>query len=130
MEFLPLTLNFLTDDAAAKYLADRGLPTAKKTLGKLRVVGGGPVFRKFGRKPVYEPAALDAWIKTRLSAPMRTTSEAAAAADVCSISWGADEAIDLLAPPFALEPKSADEKPEKIRHWHGDAPARARAGVG
>ncbi len=42
---------------AAEYL---GL--GKSTLDKLRVTGGGPAFIKIGKRVVYDPADLDAWI--------------------------------------------------------------------
>jgi hypothetical protein len=73
-----LAFDFLTDERAEEYIRSRGIPITKKTLGKLRVVGGGPVFRKFGRKPLYEPVALDEWVAERLSGPLRTTSDQAA----------------------------------------------------
>jgi len=53
----------------------RRLPVAAATLAKYRCVGGGPEFRHFGRKPVYEPEALDRWIAVKLSAPKRSTSD-------------------------------------------------------
>jgi hypothetical protein len=43
------------------------LPCQPSWLAKLAVVGGFPV---------YEEAALDDWARSRLSAPMRSTSEA------------------------------------------------------
>lgn len=67
---------FLRRQTAAQYIRDRwGLPCQSSWLAKLAVVGGGPVFRKCGRFPVYEEVALDDWAKSRLSAPMRSTSE-------------------------------------------------------
>jgi hypothetical protein len=44
---------------AARYLTDVwGIPTSPKTLAKLAVTGGGPLYRKAGRVPLYEVAAL------------------------------------------------------------------------
>lgn len=64
--------------AAAEYVRERwGLPCQPSWLAKLAVVGGGPVFRRFGRVPVYSDDALDAWARSRLSGPMRSTSDAA-----------------------------------------------------
>lgn len=40
-----------------------GLSTS--TLNKLRVFGGGPPFLKLGRRVVYDPADLDAWMAER-----------------------------------------------------------------
>ncbi len=39
------------------------------------MIGGGPVFRKAGRTPLYTPADLDAWAEARIGAPVRSTSE-------------------------------------------------------
>jgi hypothetical protein len=64
--------------AAAQYVRDRwGLPCQPSWLAKLAVLGGGPVFRRCGRFPVYDEDALDAWARSRLSGPMRSTSDAA-----------------------------------------------------
>jgi len=60
---------------AAKYVRDTwGIPTATRTLGKLAVVGGGPRFRKAGRVPLYDPANLDEWARSRLSVLAASTS--------------------------------------------------------
>ena len=61
---------------AARYVRETwGLPCSPKWLAKLAVVGGGPIFRKAGRFPIYTPADLDAWAETRIGDPIRTTSE-------------------------------------------------------
>ena len=60
---------YLDQDQASEYLAERGLPIAPKTLGKLRTVGGGPLYRKFGRKPIYAPVDLDIWADEKLGTP-------------------------------------------------------------
>jgi hypothetical protein len=41
----------------------------------LAVIGGGPVFRKAGRYPIYEPSELDLWAEARIGARQRSTSE-------------------------------------------------------
>lgn len=41
--------------------AARFLGLAPATLAKLRCVGGGPVFAKFGRAVVYDRTDLEAW---------------------------------------------------------------------
>lgn len=69
---------FLTRAEAADYIIGRGLPCTKLTLQKLASTGGGPVFRRFGTRAVYQPADLDKWIESKLSAPMASTSGAAA----------------------------------------------------
>ncbi len=52
-----------------------GLVRAPSTLAKLAVIGGGPVFRRVGRFPYYETDDLDKWVASKLSAPMRSTSD-------------------------------------------------------
>ena len=45
---------YLRRRAAAEYLRQRwGIPCSEKTLAKLACVGGGPVYRRFGRIPRY-----------------------------------------------------------------------------
>jgi len=64
-----------TAKLASEYLTEKGLPIAEGTLGKLRVIGGGPRFRKWGRQPLYDETDLDEWAEQRLGAPRRSTSE-------------------------------------------------------
>ncbi len=66
---------YLSRKSAAQYIRDRGIPTEPSTLAKYASVGGGPVSRKFGRRVLYEPQALNEWIDERLSAPRRSTSD-------------------------------------------------------
>ncbi|WP_050455714.1 helix-turn-helix transcriptional regulator [Candidatus Burkholderia verschuerenii] len=51
---------YLTNDEAAAYLR-----LSPRTLEKQRVIGGGPKFRKFGRRVMYAAADLDAWADQR-----------------------------------------------------------------
>ncbi len=51
---------YLTNDEAAGYLR-----LSPRTLEKQRVIGGGPCFRKFGRRVMYAMADLDAWAAGR-----------------------------------------------------------------
>lgn len=51
---------YLTNDEAADYLR-----LSPRTLEKQRVLGGGPRFRKFGRRVMYAVADLDAWADQR-----------------------------------------------------------------
>jgi len=37
-----------------------------RTLERYRCTGFGPVYRKLGRRVLYRPADIDAWINTRL----------------------------------------------------------------
>lgn len=66
---------FLRRADAAKYVREKwGMPCSAKWLAKLAVVGGGPIYRKAGRFPLYRPTDLDAWVEDRLDAPRRSTS--------------------------------------------------------
>jgi hypothetical protein len=60
---------------ASAYLKLEGYEVADATLAKLASVGGGPLYRKFGRRPLYSRADLLEWAESRCSAPMRSTSE-------------------------------------------------------
>jgi len=61
-------------DEAASYLTETyGFPVSRAWLAKLATVGGGPVYRKAGRFPLYSKADLDTWAEGRLSEPMRAT---------------------------------------------------------
>jgi hypothetical protein len=64
----------LTRDAVATALTDAGFPISGATLATKATRGGGPPFRLFGRRPLYEWAALG-WAQSRLSEPATTTSE-------------------------------------------------------
>jgi len=66
---------YLRRDAAAAYLKARYGAYTRQTLAKLACTGGGPVFRRIGRYPVYLAADLDAWAVGRISAPVMSTSE-------------------------------------------------------
>jgi hypothetical protein len=67
---------FLRRKAASKYLQEvHGVVRAPSTLAKYAVLGGGPVFQRIGRDPVYTPVNLDEWVASQLSRPMRSTSD-------------------------------------------------------
>ena len=68
--------NYFRRDSAATYVRDTyGMPCSSQWLAKLAVIGGGPAYRKAGRIPIYEQAALDEWANGRLSKPVRSTAE-------------------------------------------------------
>ncbi len=54
-------LVFLDNNQAADFLK-----LSPRTLEKHRVIGGGPRFRKFGRRVVYAIADLEAWANARI----------------------------------------------------------------
>jgi hypothetical protein len=67
---------YLRRRAAAEYLREkRGIPCSEKTLAKLACIGGGPLYRRFGRIPLYLIADLDTYAEAKLSKPIRSTSE-------------------------------------------------------
>lgn len=51
---------YLTNDEAAGFLR-----LSPRTLEKQRVIGGGPRFRKFGRRVMYSVADLEVWADAR-----------------------------------------------------------------
>src|SRR5262249_41281887 len=72
------TRRLLRRKTASEYLLEtHGLDRAPSTLAKLAVIGGGPVFRRIGRVPLYAEDDLDKWVASKLSAPMRSTSDTA-----------------------------------------------------
>jgi|SRR5215831_10014807 len=61
---------------AARYVQQTwGIPLSPQTMAKLAVVGGGPLFRKAGRFPLYEIDDLDAWARLKLGPKRRSTSD-------------------------------------------------------
>jgi len=66
----------LTRERAAEALTAAGFPVRPKTLATKATRGGGPPFRRFGKKPLYAWGDAIAWAESRLSAPLTNTSEA------------------------------------------------------
>ncbi len=62
---------------AARRLTEHGLKVSASTLQKWATTGGGPDYQIFGNKAVYTDEALTTWAEAKLSAPRRSTSEAA-----------------------------------------------------
>ncbi len=67
----------LTRREAAEFLTERGFRVAPATLAKYATIGGGPLYQSFGRRPLYRPADLLAWVEAKSTAPRRSTSEPA-----------------------------------------------------
>ena len=66
---------YLRRDEAARYVREQwGQPCSTRWLAKLAVTGGGPIFRKAGRFPLYTTSDLDDWAGARLGKPQRSTS--------------------------------------------------------
>ena len=60
MQQTELPSHYLSNDQAAAYHN-----LSPRTLEKQRVTGGGPRFRKFGRRVLYARSDLDAWADER-----------------------------------------------------------------
>lgn len=71
----------LSPPQASEYLRERyGVRRTVATLAKLRVVGGGPPFRKLNRAVLYAPADLAAWTSESLCVVRTSTSDLGRAA--------------------------------------------------
>jgi hypothetical protein len=68
----------LTRQEAAAFLGERGYRVAVASLNKWASIGGGPRFRKFGRRPLYVPSDLIEWAEARTSPPVGSVTEAEA----------------------------------------------------
>ncbi|WP_418648792.1 helix-turn-helix transcriptional regulator [Thauera butanivorans] len=64
---------YLDRTEAAAWLTARGLRFSASTLQKLVTVGGGPIYRRFGRRAVYQVSDLEDWANERLSVPRRSS---------------------------------------------------------
>lgn len=61
---------------ASQYLAAvHGLTVATASLAKMASVGGGPIYQKYNRTPLYPVAELDRWALARLGKMVASTSE-------------------------------------------------------
>ena len=62
--------------AGSEFLRSHGFPVAVATLASLVTRGGGPPYHKFGKRVLYNRAALLKWAEARLSKPRLNSSEA------------------------------------------------------
>ena len=61
---------------AARYISDKvGLPCSARTLAKLACIGGGPLYRKASRVPLYDPSDLLTWARSKIGRKQRSTSD-------------------------------------------------------
>ena len=67
----------LTRDQLAEALSHAGYPVRPTTLATKATRGGGPVFRRFGTRPLYRWGDALLWAESRLGPPITNTSEAA-----------------------------------------------------
>lgn len=61
-------------DAAAYVQSRWGAKCSRSFLAKMACLGGGPRFVKIGRSAVYSRPDLDAWCRSRMSAPASKAS--------------------------------------------------------
>ena len=61
-------------DAANYVYMTYGFPCSRQWLAKLAVIGGGPVYRKAGRYPIYLTTDLDTWANSRIGVRRHSTS--------------------------------------------------------
>jgi hypothetical protein len=81
MNSLDCRNRYMRRSEAANYIQGTyGFSCSCQWLAKLAVVGGGPVYRKAGRIPIYETTELDLWAEARIGPPQRSTSDAVASA--------------------------------------------------
>ena len=67
---------YLRRDQAAQYVRSQyGFPCSTALLHKLASLGGGPVYRRANRVPLYARDDLDAWAEARISGPLRKASD-------------------------------------------------------
>jgi hypothetical protein len=62
----------LTREKAAAALSNLGYPVTKGVLATLASRGGGPHYRRFGRRVIYRGSDLLAWAESRASAEARS----------------------------------------------------------
>ena len=78
IEHSPAKSRLRTTRQASAYLHDQfGVVRSPAYLAKLRVVGGGPEFRKVGTRDVaYDEPSLDSYAESLISRPMRSARAA------------------------------------------------------
>lgn len=69
-----MTEKYFVREEAAGEIRQRGIPCTKGTLAKLASIGGGPVYRVFGKNALYTLADINEWIDRKISAPRASTS--------------------------------------------------------
>jgi hypothetical protein len=105
MAIVPSDLNTrLRRDATAEALTAAGFPVSPATLATKATRGGGPPFQRFGRVPLYRWGDCLEWAHSRLSAPMRSTSEADAVDGRGSTSEDNPRSATAAIQPVPLSP--------------------------
>ncbi len=65
---------YITKQQASAYLTSLGITISENTLSKYITVGGGPKYHKFNRRVLYTKEDLDAWVQSKLSIKMSSSS--------------------------------------------------------
>lgn len=69
---------YLRRHEAARYVREHyGVPCSTQWLAKLVTVGGGPLYCKAGKYPIYTVEDLDTWIQSRVTGLRASSSHAA-----------------------------------------------------
>jgi len=58
----------------SEYINRLGLQVSKNTLQKWATTGGGPTYRRFGKRAVYLVSDINAWVASKLSSPRASSS--------------------------------------------------------
>jgi hypothetical protein len=66
---------FLNRKRAGQHLLENYGFGSENTLAKIACLGGGPLFRKAGRRVLYKIEDLDQWAQEKISLPIKSTSE-------------------------------------------------------
>ena len=66
---------------ASEYLLSKGVQRTVGTLAKLRVTGGGPIYKKFGRAIIYDRHDLEEWIVAVMTPKAASTTQMRSAAN-------------------------------------------------
>jgi hypothetical protein len=106
---------YLRPPQAAAFLRNNFGFGAPRTLAKLRVLGGGPAYRKIGRLVVYEPNDLIAWAKDRLGPRQHSTSETPQRGNEYAIESNA------LGPPQRLISEASPKRAAELGHAEASA---------
>ena len=117
---------FLRRKAAAAYLKENYGFGATATLAKLASVGGGPEMTYAGPIPLYTPNGLDTWAESRLSAPVRSTSERRRPAP----AGAAPVRTNIVPTPDAISSADDQGRDHRIALPHGEPRAQRGRGVG
>lgn len=70
-----MTVKHVTRQDAARILTEAGYPIAYTTLATLASTGGGPAYKRYGHRAIYEVEALFSWAEARIGRAASTASE-------------------------------------------------------